>query len=87
MPAMPARDNFDVVPAFLRTIENIRSGKGIRGIDNDLEQYWRDLALLLVAYHHSEDTKVIDEVQSAVSQNFYFPFLERRKTVKRPEVP
>ena len=85
MPEMPSGDNFAMVPTFLSTINAIQSGKGIAGVDPKLDVYWKDLALLLVAYHHSQDPEMIDDVHAAMSHDTYFPFLERRKMVKRPE--
>ncbi len=84
MPEMSSGDNFAIVPAFIETIDGIRAGEGIESLHPSLPTYWRDLALLLVAYHHSLDVEVIDAVQAEISDGGYFPFLERRKTVKRP---
>ena len=84
MPEMPSGNNFLIVKPFLETVKSIRAGKGIAAIHSDLGTYWKDLALLLVAYHQSLDAKAIESIQSEIHEKSYFPFLERRKTVKRP---
>jgi thymidylate synthase len=84
MPAMPAGNAFSYVESFVQKMTAIRLGGGLDAIGTDLPEYWNDLLRLLVAYHHSLELPVIDEVQAALHDPTYFPFVERRKIVPRP---
>lgn len=84
MPPMPEGDQFQYVGMFLKKMEEIRKGGQLDCIGSDLSEYWNDLLRLLVAYNQSENPDYINQVHEALINKSYFPFVERRKTVKRP---
>lgn len=86
MPEMAKGDPFQIIPAFLEKMERIRKGDGISVLDSSLPEYWNDLLILLIAYHHSREQSVINKTHSLLSNSYYFPFIERRRLAGRPRI-
>lgn len=92
MPPMP-RENISIeIERLQRAEQAIRLGQGSSALDEFHKGYWKDLGLLLAAFHASKGSSAtafqeIEEIKKQLSDSFFaLPLTDRQNLIKQKPV-